>query len=143
MQNCKGLLGLTVTMLFAMVSSVGIASDAETQGLQQRLDDIVTGEKTDQPLVGVAVSVKVGDILIQAASGCAELSPPAGDEQTCLRPMLPTTKVRVASISKFFVALGIQKLVASGKIDLDTNVNAYLPFEVTGQHAPKPHVTAR
>ncbi|MEM1397969.1 MAG: serine hydrolase [Pseudomonadota bacterium] len=143
MRNNKGLLGLAVTMLFVMVSSVGIASDAETQGLQQHLDEIVTGEKTEQPLVGVAVSIKVGDTLIQAASGCAELSPPAGDEQTCLRPMLPTTKVRVASISKFFVALGIQKLVASGKIDLDTNVNAYLPFEVTGQHAPKPHVTAR
>ncbi|MEM9262220.1 MAG: serine hydrolase [Pseudomonadota bacterium] len=143
MRNNKGLLGLAVTMLFVMVSSLGIASDAETQGLQQHLDEIVTGEKTDQPLVGVAVSVKVGDTLIQAASGCAELSPPTGDKQTCLRPMLPTTKVRVASLSKFFVALGIQQLVASGKIDLDTDVNTYLPFEVTGQHAPKPNVTAR
>ena len=45
-------------------------------------------------------------------------------------PVTPDTVFRAASVSKFITALGAMKLKEQGRIDLDRDVNEFLPFPV-------------
>ncbi len=49
----------------------------------------------------------------------------------------------IGSISKTFIALAIMKAVEQGKLDLDTNINIYLPFKVEHPHYPDKPITVR
>jgi CubicO group peptidase (beta-lactamase class C family) len=49
----------------------------------------------------------------------------------------------IASISKTFIALAVMKAVEQGKLDLDTNINTYLPFDVIHPIHPKKPITVR
>jgi CubicO group peptidase (beta-lactamase class C family) len=51
------------------------------------------------------------------------------------------TPFEVASVSKTVVNLAIFKLVALGKINVDKDVNRYLPFKVKNPHLPKEKIT--
>lgn len=51
--------------------------------------------------------------------------------------------VRVASISKLVVALGVMRLVEQGKLDLDRDINAYLGWEVRNPAFPDAPITMR
>ena len=51
--------------------------------------------------------------------------------------------VRVASISKLVVALGVMRLVEQGKLDLDRDVNAYLGWSVRNPAFPDAPITLR
>ena len=51
--------------------------------------------------------------------------------------------VRVASISKLVVALGVMRLAEQGKIDLDRDVNQYLDWQVRNPAFPDTPVTMR
>ena len=58
-------------------------------------------------------------------------------------PVQRDTVFRAASISKFVTALGAMKLKEQGKIDLDMDVNACLPFPVRHPQAPDTPITLR
>ena len=51
--------------------------------------------------------------------------------------------VRVASISKLVVALGVMRLVEQGKLDLDRDVSAYLGWQVRNPAFPDAPITMR
>jgi CubicO group peptidase (beta-lactamase class C family) len=51
--------------------------------------------------------------------------------------------VRVASISKLVVALGVMRLVEQGRIDLDRDVSAYLGWQVRNPAFPDAPITMR
>ena len=53
------------------------------------------------------------------------------------------TVYRVASISKFVTALGAMRLCEKGVLDLDEDINAYLPFGLRHPKAPKTPITLR
>ena len=55
----------------------------------------------------------------------------------------PETVFRAASVSKFVSALGAMKLKEQGRIDLDTDVNEYLPFPLRHPKAPDTPLTLR
>lgn len=55
----------------------------------------------------------------------------------------PETVFRAASVSKFVTAMGAMKLKEQGKIDLDRDVNAYLPFSLRHPKAPDTPITLR
>ena len=57
--------------------------------------------------------------------------------------VLPDTVFRAASVSKFVTALGAMKLKEQGKIDLDRDVNEYLPFPLRHPKAPDTPLTLR
>ena len=46
------------------------------------------------------------------------------------RPLAPTTPLRVASISKAVVAIGVMRLVEAGKLDLDSDVSRWLGWSL-------------
>lgn len=49
----------------------------------------------------------------------------------------------IGSISKTFIALAVMKAVEQGKLDLDTNINTYLPFDVIHPLHPEKPITVR
>jgi CubicO group peptidase (beta-lactamase class C family) len=59
------------------------------------------------------------------------------------RPVGIDDPVRVASISKLVVALGVMRLVEAGKLDLDRDVGAYLGWQVRNPAFPDAPITLR
>jgi len=59
------------------------------------------------------------------------------------RPMSIDTIMNVASISKTLTGTSLMILVEQGKLDLDRDVNDYLPFKVENPHHPGTVITAR
>lgn len=55
----------------------------------------------------------------------------------------PTTPMSIASISKTFTGAAMMRLVAEGKLDLDADLNRYLPFRVRNQRFPDIPITLR
>ena len=58
-------------------------------------------------------------------------------------PVQPGTVYRAASVSKFVTAMGAMKLKEQEKIDLDRDVNGYLPFPLRHPQAPDTPITLR
>ncbi len=54
-----------------------------------------------------------------------------------------STLFMIASCSKPITALAILKLYNDGKLDLDLDINTYLPFKITNPHSPEKSITAR
>jgi len=59
------------------------------------------------------------------------------------RPMSIDTIMNIASISKILTGTSLMMLVEQGKLDLDRDVNDYLPFKVENPHHPGIAITAR
>ncbi|GAB5413723.1 MAG: hypothetical protein Cons2KO_13260 [Congregibacter sp.] len=58
-------------------------------------------------------------------------------------PLRPDHKIRVASISKLFVAIGVMRLVEAGQIDLDQDVSIYLGWRLRNPAFREVPITAR
>ncbi|HAH10065.1 MAG TPA: serine hydrolase [Alphaproteobacteria bacterium] len=74
------------------------------------------------------------------AQGCAVF---AEDGRTCARPMREDALVRVASISKLVTALGVMRMVETGKLDLDADISGYLGYPVQHPEFPDRALTLR
>ena len=59
------------------------------------------------------------------------------------RPVTPDDPVRVASISKLVVSVGVMKLVEAGKLDLDRDVSAWLGWSLRNPAFPDRPITLR
>ena len=118
----KRALSLAVALL-AMVGCVSIEPAAT----------VAVPAQTISPAV-VRVDFSSSAILDQSASGEAGV---AG------RPVTIDDPVRVASISKLVVALGVMRLVEQGKIDLDRDVGGYLGWRVRNPAFPDTPITMR
>ncbi|MEO9467448.1 serine hydrolase [Parasphingorhabdus sp.] len=59
------------------------------------------------------------------------------------RALQPNDPVRIASISKFVMALGVMRLVDQGKLDLDRDVNDYLSWDLHNPAFPRRSITLR
>lgn len=89
-----------------------IEAFAKTFFKQKEVKDLLAG--------AVLVVVKDGQVLLNQGYGYADI-----DSQ---KPFdSDKTVFRVASVTKLFTAVGIMQLVESGKLDLDKDVQAYLP----------------
>lgn len=85
---------------------------------------------------GFALSIFTKDsLLFQNAYGYANVE---NQEPYTLQ----TTQI-IASISKTFVGVGLMKAVEDGQIDLDADINDYLPFEVKNPYFPNEKITLR
>ena len=71
----------------------------------------------------VVVVVKDGQVLLQKGYGFSDLGKrtPVDPERTLFRP---------GSVSKLFTWTAVMQLVEQGRLDLDTDVNAYLDFKI-------------
>ena len=51
-------------------------------------------------------------------------------------PFTPDTVMNIGSISKTFTGVALMHAVQEGKLSLDEDINAYLPFKVVNPHYP-------
>ncbi len=88
---------------------------------QPGLKELVDGTDLTAPLSGLQVSLMEGGRAAEGwAFGFASL-PDMGTD-----PLRRDHKIRVASISKMVVAIGVMRLVEANKLDLDADVSEYL-----------------
>ncbi len=124
---------LSILLIFAFVfvslfspaqaapAPLGLSTPAE---LETFLDGVFAARmKTDHTAGAVVSVVKDGELFFSKGYGYANLA-----EQTPVDPA--RTLFRIGSTSKLFVWTSIMQLVEQGKLDLDTDVNTYLDFEI-------------
>jgi CubicO group peptidase (beta-lactamase class C family) len=58
-------------------------------------------------------------------------------------PFTPDAVMNIGSISKTFTGAALMHAVQDGKLSLDEDINAYLPFEVVNPHYPNAKITLR
>jgi CubicO group peptidase (beta-lactamase class C family) len=124
----------------AVATTVGAVSPftfvRSAQALILDLERLVRQQRRRAMTPGIAVAVVRGDeIVASAASGWA-------DRENGVR-VRPDTVFMLASVAKTVTCAGIMTLVEDGLLDLDANVNDYLPFEVHIPAAPNAAVTMR
>lgn len=135
------------TLTGAVAAAAALAAhvapaEAGAADFDRQLDAIVRGEIDGAPLAGAAIAVRVGgEIVYAGAAGCAAFKP--APSKDCARPLTPTTTLRVASISKMALALGLDTLREAGKLDLDRDVSDYLGWRLRNPDFPDRAITAR
>ncbi|MEJ2576852.1 MAG: serine hydrolase [Gammaproteobacteria bacterium] len=123
----------------ALSLPVAAAPPVDKATLDAGLDAIVAGEVAGSPeLAGLQVLVLGGgEVAYEYAGGFARL---VGADRV---PMGPEHRMRVASISKLVVALGLMRLVEAGIVDLDADVSGYLGFVLRNPNFPEDAITLR
>lgn len=94
------------------------------QDVNAWLDGLLPGLLDEGQIAGASVSVVAdGELLTARGYGYSdvEAQEPVDPEQTLFR---------IASVSKVFTATAVMQLVEEGALDLDTDVDEYLDFEV-------------
>ena len=94
----------------------------------------VVGTAFAQP-AEVRVAFDTSRITASRAAGLAD--------RTSGRAVTADDPVRIASISKLVVALGVMRMVEAGQLDLDRDVSAVLGWRVRNPAFPKARVTLR
>ena len=92
--------------------------------LEAFFDGILPLQLERGDIAGASVLVmKDGNILLQKGYGYADVK--------AKKPVDPATTIfRLASISKLFTWISVMQLVEKGRLDLDTDVNRYLDFQI-------------
>lgn len=111
-----------VSRTFALVASIVVAGCASIQ-------------PPSQPLSQAGVAFTRAGETGAFADGVAD--PKSG------RAITPDDPVRIASISKTMVAVGVMKLVEAGKLDLDSDVSLWLGWSLRNPAFPDRAVTLR
>jgi CubicO group peptidase (beta-lactamase class C family) len=102
----------------------GGAYALEPADLQPFFDGIIQMQLERSDIAGASVLVmKDGNVLLQKGYGYADEK-----KKTPVDPV--TTIFRLASISKLFTWVSVMQLEEQGKLDLDTDVNRYLDFQI-------------
>lgn len=97
---------------------------------------LIEKEMKSDNMAALAVAViDSGKVVHLSANGLRDL---ASNSKASIN-----TPFHIASISKTVTNLAIFKLVTSGKIDLNTDINEYLPFEIKNPHYTNDSITIR
>lgn len=100
------------------------------------IDQAIQAQMREGGLVGVAAAVIVdGKVAWRGAYGFA-------DRET-QRPFTTATVMNIASISKTVVGAAMMRAREEGRLDLDADIQSYLPFRVRNPHHPAVPITLR
>lgn len=117
-----------------------LASDPALQSVASldpiQLDSAIQANMNRYRMNGVSAVIVVGDSIVwQAAYGYAN----------ALRtvPVTSSTLFRLASTSKSILTIGVLQLWEHGRLNLDANVNDYLPFTFRNPYYPDTPITVR
>lgn len=104
------------------------------------LDAIAAGIDGVSPeLSGLQVVVLDGGVpVFSYAKGVARVAADGSEA-----PLLKTHKVRIASISKLVLTVGLMRLAEAGDVDLDADVSGYVGFPIRNPAFPETPITLR
>ncbi|WP_207547079.1 serine hydrolase domain-containing protein [Mycobacteroides chelonae] len=115
--------------------SVACAS-ASSAGVTDTVDGVMQEHMAEFSIPGAAVGiVQSGRLVWSRGYGWANVK--------ARTPMTSATIMNIASVSKTVTATAVMQLWERELIDLDANVNTYLPFDVFNPHYPAIPITAR
>ncbi|MBN1117219.1 MAG: serine hydrolase [Bacteroidales bacterium] len=104
--------------------------------LKAELENVIESAFKQYQMPGLAyLAVKNDSVVISEGIGYANVMEKM--------PFTPQTRMIIASISKTIIATAIMQLVEKGSIDLDADINQYLPFSVRNPRYPKEPITTR
>ena len=103
-----------------------------------RLDALVNGTDVTPPISGLQITViEDGEVSSRFAMGLV------GDRNGRPTRLNHNHKMRVASISKLVVAIGVMRLAEQEKVDLDADVSRYLGWTLRNPNHPAQIITLR
>lgn len=124
--------------LATVVAAPSKATARPTSTFDNGLQALVDGTDTTPALSGLQVSLLEGAQPTEHyAYGFAQIT----DDGTV--PLEMHHKIRVASISKLVVAIGVMRLVEAGRLDLDADVSTYLGWTLRNPAFADTPITAR
>lgn len=102
----------------------------------RQLDQTLAAAAAQAGIVGLATAVVVdGRVVWTRSYGLAD--------RERAQPLTPQTAMNLASIAKTTIGVAMMRLVAEGRLDLDADINRYLPFRVVNPHHPEARITLR
>lgn len=132
------LFGLVAALLLLACQRTTIPARAAALNTpaERLLDSTVTAAVEAAGIVGLATAVVVdGEVVWTRSYGMA-------DRERQL-PLTPQTVMNLGSIAKTTIGVTMMRLVAEGRLDLDADINDYLPFRVVNPHHPQARITLR
>ncbi|MFS0824758.1 serine hydrolase domain-containing protein [Bacillus sp. 1P02SD] len=125
---CMLLVFVLIDSRLSFAESATDLSDIETfmdKFLQKKVDE--------EHIPNMAVTVVAdGEVVFEKGYGLADI-----EEQVKVDPK--TTMFRIGSVSKLFTWTAIMQLVEQGQLDLNTDINQYLDFEIPARLAVGPN----
>lgn len=100
------------------------------------IDSLVAAKMEEAGLMGVAGSVFVDGKMVWSKGY-------GHRDYLRTQPFTTATPMTIASITKTLTGVAMMRLVAEGKLDLDADVNRYLPFSVRNPRYPDTPITLR
>jgi CubicO group peptidase (beta-lactamase class C family) len=100
------------------------------------IDSLVAAKMEETGLMGVAGMVFVDRQLVWSKGY-------GHRDYLRTQPFTTTTPMTIASITKTFTGVAMMRLVADGKLDLDADVDRYLPFRVRNPRFPDTPISLR
>lgn len=121
---------LLVIFLFLLVAAC--EKEVPERNIEAEILDLMEAE--DLPSLSAAVVTKEG-IVWQLYEGFADVNNevPASEQSI----------YHIASISKLFIATAIMQLEEQGKLDIDDDINFYLPVDIRNPYFPETSITLR
>lgn len=114
---------LVQLITLACLLTGSIDSQGQNPNPNSALDAYIQGEMTNERFPGVAtVIVKNGEIVWLETYGFADVANNI--------PVEDTTVFLLASLSKVFTGTAVMQLYENGQIDLDEDINRYLPWTI-------------
>ncbi|MEH7224755.1 serine hydrolase [Bacillus sp. JJ1566] len=125
---CMLLVFVLIDSRLSFAESTTDLSDIETF-----MDEFLQKKVDEEHIPNMAVTVVAdGKVIFEKGYGFANI-----EEQVKVNP--ETTMFRIGSVSKLFTWTAIMQLVEQGKLDLNTDINQYLDFEIPARLAVGPN----
>jgi len=123
-------------LVFSVVSAAAPQPQSPASSTNAALDSLVATQMATAGIVGLGAAVIINrQVVWMKGYGYVDW------QRT--RPFTPDTIMNVGSIAKPFVGVAMMRAVHQGKLLLDEDINAYLPFQVVNPHHPNERITLR
>lgn len=123
LRNCLMIAAVCFTVMLAR-PYVLAAEKGGSNDVEKVLDEVMKTEIEKEHIPNATISVIIdGDVIFQKGYGYSNL-----DSEEEVDP--ESTMFRIGSGSKLFTWTAVMQLVEAGKLDLDTDINQYVDFEI-------------
>lgn len=130
-----------IGILLTLITTIGLfwwllPTQQSLSQHHRKLEDFIPALMTEAAIPGLAIArVKHGHTVLVQTYGKANIETGT--------PVTQDTLFNLASISKPIMGLVLLQLVDQGKLDLDQDINHYLPFKVDNPHTQDEKITLR
>ncbi len=114
-------------LVLSLSATVVFASSTQDTSLEDLFDNIMNSKLEEYHIPNATVSVvKDGEIVYKKGFGFADI-------ENNIPVDADTTLFRIGSTSKLITWTAVMQLVEAGKLDLNTDINQYMDFEISSQ----------